>query len=134
MRNGTGAHKPTSRFHFHAGLTTGRYRFKRASIVLVHETQHRIDDPIVHFRNIAGKSSYTMSLLLRIGYLAICGGAVAVIVDQFAERLLGHGVDWSSVLDTATSSRSMQLALLVAAVVLVRCILIRVSDPDTSTR
>jgi ubiquinone biosynthesis protein len=92
--------------------------------------QRNADIPTVEFRNIVGKISYTMSLLLRIGYLGILGGVVAVIVDQVAERLFGYTIVWSSMIETMMSYRLVQLIFLIIAVVLVRRIMIRLNDPD----
>jgi predicted unusual protein kinase regulating ubiquinone biosynthesis (AarF/ABC1/UbiB family) len=92
--------------------------------------QRNADIPTVEFRNIVGKISYTISLLLRIGYLGILGGVVAVIVDQVAERLFGYTIVWSSMIETIMSYRLVQLIFLIIAVVLVRRIIIRLNDPD----
>jgi ubiquinone biosynthesis protein len=92
--------------------------------------QRNADIPTVEFRNIVGKISYTISLLLRIGYLGILGGVVAVIVDQVAERLFGYTIVWSSMIETMMSYRLVQMILLIIAVVLVRRIIIRLNDPD----
>jgi predicted unusual protein kinase regulating ubiquinone biosynthesis (AarF/ABC1/UbiB family) len=95
------------------------------------KVQRNADIPTVEFRNIAGKISYTMSLLLRLGYLGILGGGVAVIVNQIAERLFGYNIAWSSMIEAMMSYRLVQLILLIVAVVLVRRIIIRLNDPDT---
>jgi ubiquinone biosynthesis protein len=94
--------------------------------------QRSADIPIYHFRNIAGKMSYISSLLLRVGYLGILAGGVAVIVDQVSERLFGYTIPWSSMLEGLMSNTLVQLTLLVIAVVLVRRVIIRLNDPDTN--
>jgi ubiquinone biosynthesis protein len=92
--------------------------------------QRSADIPIFQFRNIVGKISYIASLLLRIGFLAMLAGAVAVLVDQVAARWFGHTIVWSSMIDDMMSYRSVQLILLIVAVVIVRRIIIRLNDPD----
>jgi ubiquinone biosynthesis protein len=92
--------------------------------------QRSADIPIFQFRNIVGKISYVASLLLRIGFLAMLAVAVAVLVDQVAARLFGHTIVWSSMIDEMMSYRSVQLILLIVAVVIVRRIIIRLNDPD----
>jgi ubiquinone biosynthesis protein len=96
------------------------------------KVQRSADIPTVEFRNIAGKISYTMSLLLRLGFLGILAGGGAVIVDQVAERLFGYTIAWSSIIETLMSYRSVQLILLIVAVVLLRRVLIRLNDPDVT--
>jgi hypothetical protein len=92
--------------------------------------QRSADIPIYHFRNVAGKISYISSLLLRVGYLGILSGGVALIVDQVSERLFGYNVPWSSMLEGLMSYTPVQLTLLIIAVVLVRRVIIRLNDPD----
>jgi predicted unusual protein kinase regulating ubiquinone biosynthesis (AarF/ABC1/UbiB family) len=94
--------------------------------------QRSVDIPVVEFRNITGKISYVMSLLIRVGYLGILGGAAAVIVDQVAKRLFGYTIDWAGLIETLMSYRLTQLILVVVALVLVRRVLIRLSEPDTN--
>ncbi len=92
--------------------------------------QRSADIPIFQFRNIAGKISYVASLLLRVGFLGILVGGIAVIVDQVAARLFGYTIAWSSTIDTLLSYRLVQFILLIVAVVVVRRIIIRLNDPD----
>jgi ubiquinone biosynthesis protein len=94
--------------------------------------QRSVDIPVVEFRNIAGKISYVMSLLIRLGYLGILGGAAAVIVDQVAKRLFDYTIDWPRLIETLMTYRLTQLVLVVAALVLVRRVLIRISEPDAN--
>jgi ubiquinone biosynthesis protein len=94
--------------------------------------QRSVDIPVVEFRNIAGKISYVMSLLIRVGSLGILGGAAAVIVDQVAKRLFGYTIDWPRFIETLMTYRLTQLTLVVVALVLVRRVLIRLSEPDAN--
>jgi predicted unusual protein kinase regulating ubiquinone biosynthesis (AarF/ABC1/UbiB family) len=94
------------------------------------KVQRSADIPIFQFRNIVGKISYITSLLLRVGFLGILAGGVAVIVDQLAERLFGYTIVWSSTIEAMMSYRLVQLILLIAAVVLIRRVIIRLNDPD----
>jgi ubiquinone biosynthesis protein len=101
--------------------TAGQFLFK---------IQRSADIPIFQFRNIAGKISYITSLLLRVGYLGILLGGVALIVDQVSERLFGYAIPWASMVEKLMSYTTVQLLLLVVAVVLVRRVIIRLNDPD----
>jgi ubiquinone biosynthesis protein len=116
------------------GLTKMDYlRFEQAldmASQFLFKIQRSADIPTVEFRNIAGKISYTISLLLRLGLMGMLAGGVALIVDQVAERLFGHTIVWSSMLESMMSYRMVQLILLVVAVVIVRRIVIRLNDPD----
>lgn len=94
------------------------------------KVQRSADIPIFQFRNIAGKISYITSLLLRVGFLGVLAGGVAVIVDQVAARLLGYNIVWSSSIETMMSNRLVQLISLIVAVVVVRRVIIRLNDPD----
>jgi ubiquinone biosynthesis protein len=94
--------------------------------------QRSVDIPVVEFRNIAGKISYVMSLLIRIGYFGIVGGAAAVVVDQIAKRLFDHAIDWPQLIELLMTYRLTQLILVVASLVLIRRILIRLSEPDAN--
>jgi len=94
------------------------------------KVQRSADIPIYQFRNIAGKISYITSLLLRLGFLGILAGGVAVIVDQVAQRLFGYTIVWSSTIESLMSDRFVQLILLIVAVVLIRRVMIRLNDPD----
>jgi ubiquinone biosynthesis protein len=100
------------------------------------KVQLGVDDPAVHFRNVVGKISDVTSLLIRMGGLAIVVGSVFVMADQLARLMLGDGIDWLSInwfapTDEVRSSPTLQLILLVVAMVVVRTTLIRLKRPDS---
>jgi ubiquinone biosynthesis protein len=93
------------------------------------------DNPVVHFKNVAGKISYVTSVLMRVGSLGIVAAAVIVAADQMARLLIGgatsfFATSWFAAMDTMWSSPTLQLILLVVAIVVVRRIFIRLKGPD----
>ena len=63
-----------------------------------------VDNPVVHFRNVAGKISYVTSLLMQIGSLGIVAAAVIVTADQVARLLIGD-TDWFATIGLRRSIR-----------------------------
>ena len=98
---------------------------------LLFKVQRNIETPIIHFRNIVGKLAYIATLLLRLGYLAAAAIAVGLIANNVSKRWFDHEIDWSSLREAATSFGWIQLLLLAISLVLIRRILIRLSQPDT---
>jgi predicted unusual protein kinase regulating ubiquinone biosynthesis (AarF/ABC1/UbiB family) len=92
--------------------------------------QRRVEDPIPLLRSVTGKIASVFSILLRIGYLALLGSVLAVTSDEVAARLFGYTIVWSSMVNTLMSNRSLQLILLIVAILLVRMVLVRLNDPD----
>lgn len=92
--------------------------------------QRSIEDPIVNFRNIVGKIAYSMSMLLRLCYLAAAVVGGAFLADFLARRWFGHSIPWSDIVDAAVSVGWLQIILLVAALVIIRHILLRLNEPD----
>ena len=100
------------------------------------KVQLGVDNPAVHLRNVVGKISDVTSLLIWMGGLAIVVGSVVVMADQIARLMLGDGIDWLSInwfapTDEVRSSPTLQLILLVVAMVVVRTTLIRLKRPDS---
>ena len=96
------------------------YRFRR-----------NVEDPFVQFRNIVGKISYTVTVLLRLGYLAVAVAGIAAVADAISKGWFGRGMAWSALGRTMTSfSEWIELAAVVIAMLLVRHIVIRLSLPD----
>jgi ubiquinone biosynthesis protein len=93
--------------------------------------QRTIETPIIHFRNVVGKLSYIASLFLRLGYAAGVAIGIGLLADAVARRWFGREIDWASILEHATTSRWVQLALIAAMLVIIRKIMIRLSLPDT---
>jgi len=92
--------------------------------------QRLVEDPAIQFKNIVGKIAYAVSMLMRIGYLAILVAGFAVVTDFLAARWLGRQIVWAEVFDRLVSVWWIQLALVLVAVVLIRRILIRMAEPD----
>jgi len=92
--------------------------------------QRSVEDPIVHFRNIVGKIAYSMSMLLRLTYIAATLVGLALVADFSAERWFGTRISWSGILETALSSGWTQIVVLVGALVVIRRVLIRMNEPD----
>jgi hypothetical protein len=92
--------------------------------------QRLVEDPAIQFKNIVGKIAYAVSLFIRIGYLAILVAGFAVVVDFVATRWFGRQISWAELFDRLMSVWWIQLTLVLAAVVLIRRILIRMAEPD----
>jgi predicted unusual protein kinase regulating ubiquinone biosynthesis (AarF/ABC1/UbiB family) len=92
--------------------------------------QRSVEDPLVHFRNIVGKIAYTASLLLRMGYLAAALAGIALLTDSIWKSWTGNSIDWSGLLRAGTSFGWIQLILIVCTLVIIRRIVIRLSQPD----
>jgi hypothetical protein len=92
--------------------------------------QRLVEEPAIQFKNIVGKIAYAVSMVMRIGYLAIVVAGFALFTDFLAARWFGRQIVWADVADRLISVWWVQLALLLAAVVLIRRILIRMREPD----
>jgi hypothetical protein len=92
--------------------------------------QRSVEDPIVNFRNIVGKIAYSMSLLLRLCYVAALVGGGALLADFLTRRWFGHSIPWSDVVDVAVSIGWLQIILVIVALVIMRHILLRLNEPD----
>jgi hypothetical protein len=90
-----------------------------------------VEDPLVHFRNIVGKLSYTAVMLLRVGYLALAIAGVAALAGAISKGWFGHGVEWFALLLAVIfSNQWIALAAFVAVLVLIRHLVIRLNLPD----
>jgi ubiquinone biosynthesis protein len=92
--------------------------------------QRTVEDPIHHFRNIAGQVAYALSTLLRLASLVVIVGGLGLLGDFVAERFFGQQIAWSVIVNFVLSIGWLQMIFLLAAVVIVRRVLIRVSTPD----
>jgi ubiquinone biosynthesis protein len=99
---------------------------------LLFQVQRNIENPIIHFRNIVGKLAYIVTLLLRFGYLAAGVIGAGLLANSVSMRWFDHPIDWTSLRETATSFGWVQLLLLAILLVLIRRIVIRLSQPDTN--
>jgi ubiquinone biosynthesis protein len=96
----------------------------------VFQLQQNLENPIVRFRNIVGKISYIVSLMLKVA--AMFAGAIALgyVIDAISKRWFRYDIDWGSTLEQATTFGWVQLVLIVTVVVIVRRIIIRLNVPD----
>jgi ubiquinone biosynthesis protein len=92
--------------------------------------QRSVEDPIVHFRNVVGKIAYSLSMLLRLTYVAVIVVGLAVAAEFVAERWFGRQIPWSAILEAAASVAWLQIILALAALVVLRRVLLRMNEPD----
>jgi hypothetical protein len=92
--------------------------------------QRSVEDPLIHFRNIVGKIAYSASLLLRMAYLAAALAGIALLADSIWKSWTGNKIDWSGLIEVGTSFGWIQLILIVLTLVVIRRIVIRLSQPD----
>jgi predicted unusual protein kinase regulating ubiquinone biosynthesis (AarF/ABC1/UbiB family) len=97
----------------------------------VFRLQRTIDSPIVYFQNIVGKIAYVASLVMRLGYVVVVGLGVAFIADFIAQRWFGRQITWAWLVETMASLGWIQVVFVVLALLFIRRILIRLSQPDT---
>jgi hypothetical protein len=95
------------------------------------QLQRNIENPIIHFRNIVGKLAYIATVLLRLGYFAAAVIGAGLIADSVSVRWFDREIDWSWARQAVTSFGWIQLLLLAVVLVLIRRIVIRLSQPDT---
>jgi ubiquinone biosynthesis protein len=95
------------------------------------QLQRNVEHPILHFKNIVGKLAYIARLLLRFGYWIAAGLGTALLADAISKRWFGHEIDWSAIIERATTFGWVQLILLVAMLVPIRRMVIRLSIPDS---
>jgi ubiquinone biosynthesis protein len=92
--------------------------------------QRSVEDPIVHFRNVVGKIAYSLSMLLRLTYVAVVVVGLAVAAEFVAKRWFGRQIPWSAILEAAASVAWLQIILALAALVVLRRVLLRMNEPD----
>lgn len=95
--------------------------------------QRTIEDPIVGFRQMVGKVAYFVSMLLRISSVGIILLGIGIIAKILAGRWLGHDVTFSELFEFLSSKWWLQIPLLIFVLLLVRRLLVRVSDPEINT-
>jgi len=94
------------------------------------KSQRIAEDPVRRFRNVSRKFAYTISMLLRILYLALILGALGLIADPIADWCCERQVSWSAISESAIFALLFWVLFLLATVVVVRRILMRVGEPD----
>ena len=117
------------------GLTDSNYialeQIADSSVQFFSRIQRKIEEPLVNFKNIAGKMAYAVTLLLRLFYVTVVLVGVAVVADSTSKARYGQGIDWAGMVEWAmSSSRWTQLAVLVLAMLLMRKLIGRLSLPD----
>jgi ubiquinone biosynthesis protein len=99
--------------------------------LILFQLQRNVELPIVHFRNMIGKIAYIVSLFVKLGFLVGLGIAGGLVANFIARRWFGHEIDWSPILEKATTFGWVQLGLIGICLVILRRIMIRLSLPDT---
>jgi ubiquinone biosynthesis protein len=92
--------------------------------------QRLVEDPAVQFRNIVGKISYAMSLVVRLVLVTVLVAGFAAVAQFIAASWFGRLLSWSDLLAFAASAWWIQVGLVIIGVVLLRQILGRVREPD----
>jgi hypothetical protein len=94
--------------------------------------QRNVDDPVFHFRQTVGKLAFGISTVLRLAYSAAVLFGLAVIADYVARTVFGVQRLWSmATLETITSFAWLKLIGVVVALVVIRQVIIRMSEPDS---
>ena len=95
------------------------------------QLQRNIETPIVHFRNIVGKISYIVSLILKLGVWLASAVGLGLVADVISNRWFGYQIDWNWMWGRATNFGWIQLFVIAVAIVVIRRIIIRLNFPDT---
>jgi ubiquinone biosynthesis protein len=95
------------------------------------QLQRNIEHPVIHFKNVIGKLAYIARLLLRFGYLIAAGLFAALVADAISKHGFGYNINWSAIVESATTFGWVQFILLAAGLVLIRRIIIRLGMPDS---
>jgi ubiquinone biosynthesis protein len=94
--------------------------------------QRNVDDPVFHFRQTVGKVAYGISTVLRLVYSAGILAGFAVIAEFVAREFFGVHRLWSTAtLATIASFAWLKLIVVVLLLVVVRQVMIRMSEPDS---
>jgi predicted unusual protein kinase regulating ubiquinone biosynthesis (AarF/ABC1/UbiB family) len=94
--------------------------------------QKNVDDPVFHFRQTVGKVAYGISTVLRLVYSAGILAGFAVIAEFVAREFFGVHRLWSTAtLATIASFAWLKLIAVVLLLVVVRQVMIRMSEPDS---
>ena len=92
--------------------------------------QRNVSEPIIQFRNIVGKIAYVMSVTLWLVYAGSAAVGLGLIAQFAAERWFRRPIPWFEILEWLTSFGWVQLLLLGVALIVMRRVLIRLSEPD----
>lgn len=94
--------------------------------------QRNLDDPVFHFRQTVGKLAFGISTVLHLAYTAAVFFGLAVVADYLARVVFGIDRLWSmATLDTIASFAWLKLTGVIIALVVIRQVIIRMSEPDS---
>ena len=94
--------------------------------------QRSIDDPILQFKETAGKISYAFSTFMKLGYFVGVMACGALAVEFVAQKFFGVKIAWwETIVDLVETSAWFKFVLVVVALVFTRRLLIRTNQPDT---
>lgn len=94
--------------------------------------QRNLDDPVFHFRQTVGKLAFGISTVLHLAYTAAVFFGLAVVADYLARAVFGIDRLWSmATLDTIASFAWLKLTGVIVALVVIRQVIIRMSEPDS---
>jgi ubiquinone biosynthesis protein len=97
--------------------------------------QRRVEDPILQFRETVGKIAYGVATLLRLAYSAGIFIAIALVAEFVADTFFGVRIAWPvAVLDAIVSSAWLKFVLLLILLIVIRQVLVRMSEPDSEPR
>jgi ubiquinone biosynthesis protein len=94
--------------------------------------QRSVEDPIFQFKETVGKIAFGIATLLRLAYAAGLLVGATLVAEFVADRFFGFRLAWPTmILETIASSAWLQLVLLVIVLVVIRQVLIRMSQPES---
>jgi ubiquinone biosynthesis protein len=94
--------------------------------------QRSVEDPIFQFKETVGKIAFGIAMLLRLAYAAGLLVGATLVAEFVADRFFGFRFAWPTmILETIASSAWLQFVLLVIVLVVIRQVLIRISQPES---
>src|SRR5262249_8826530 len=97
--------------------------------------QRRFEDPVFQFKETVGKIAYGVATLLRLAYSVGIFVTLILVADFVASTFFGVRLSWpGAVLDAIASSTWINVGLLVGLLIVIRQLLVRLSQPDTDSR
>ena len=94
--------------------------------------QRNLDDPIFQFRQTVGKLAFGISTVLRLAYTVAVLFGFAVIAEYLARVVFGIDRLWSmATLEAIASLAWLKLIGVIVALVVIRQVIIRMSEPDS---
>jgi predicted unusual protein kinase regulating ubiquinone biosynthesis (AarF/ABC1/UbiB family) len=94
--------------------------------------QSTIDDPVLRFKETAGKISYAVSTFMKLGYFLGVVACLVLAVEFVAETFFGTKIAWWQMArELFATSPLFKLVLVIVSLVFIRRLLIRTNQPDT---